>query len=114
MIVIDTKVTSHEVRACEVRARLSAGPELRTMWFMSLGVDPVASGTDAEWVGLGAGGALRGNRLEVRAVVMDVGAGVGELGCMLDVEGAERTLLELRSAAGSGDVAVYSLVVVFQ
>lgn len=114
MIVVNTRLLSHDVNEAEVRARVLVEGTLRVIWSMSLGVDPVAKGTSADWVELGQGRALRGNRLEVSAVVMDIGEAPDELVCVLHVEGPELTCSEMRHAGNHGDAAAYSLAVLFQ
>jgi hypothetical protein len=114
MIVVNTRLLSHDVTDAEVRARVLVEGTTRVIWSMSLGVDPVAKGTSGTWVALGSGRALRGNRLEVSAVVMDVGEVEDDLVCVLQVEGPELTASEMRHAAGHGDAAAYAMAVLFQ
>lgn len=114
MIVVNTRLLSHDVNDAEVRARVVVEGTTRVIWSMALGLDPVAKGTGSDWIDLGNGRALRGNRLEVCAVVMDIGEVPEELVCVLQVEGPERTCSEMRHAGNHGDAAAYSLAVLFQ
>jgi hypothetical protein len=114
MVIVDSVLTSHDVSDGEVRARVTVGETQRGVWTMALGVDPVAKGTDSRWIDLGSGKSLLGNRLEVSAVVMDVGESPEELCCAVEVVGRAHTVLELRRAAGHGDGAAYWLSVFFR
>lgn len=114
MIVVDTRLLSHDVNEAVVRARVLVEGTQRVIWTMSIGVDPVAKGTDARWIDLGGGRALHGNRLEVSAVVMDIGEVTDELVCVVQVDGPELTQAEMRHAGGPGDAAAYALAVLFQ
>lgn len=114
MLVVDRRLLDHGVEEEAVRARVSVGASQRVIWSMALGVDPVAKGTDAQWVDLGEGPELRGNHLDVTAVLMDVGDAAEELTCIVEVEGPERTMAELRRGGGHGDAAAFVVTVVFR
>ena len=115
MIVVDTQLTCHDVVSeAPVRARVRRGAAQRSIWTMSLGVDPVAAGTEAQWIDLGAGEQLRGNRLEIRAVLMGVEGSCEELACAVEVEGPGRTCVELRRPGSHGDIAAFVLSILLQ
>jgi hypothetical protein len=115
MIVVDTQLTCHDVmNEAPVRARVKVGASQRSIWTMALGVDPVAAGTEAHWIELGAGEQLRGNRLEVRTVLMDVEGSGEDLTCAVEVEGPGLTRFELRRPGSHGDIAAFVLAVLLQ
>jgi hypothetical protein len=115
MIVVDTQLTCHDVvNEGVVRARVKVGPSQRSIWTMSLGVDPVAAGTEPQWIELGVGEQLRGNRLEVRTVLMDVEGSSEDLSCAVEVEGPGLTCVELRRPGSHGDIAAFVLAVLLQ
>jgi hypothetical protein len=114
VIVVSTRLTSHDVSQEPVRARVLVGPTQRAIWSLALGLDPVAKGTGSEWIELGKGTELRGNRLEVSAVVMDVDDASEEVVCAVEVEGPALTRLEIRHAMGHGDSAALAVTVLFQ
>lgn len=114
MLFVDRRWVGHVVGDAAVRARLLVGASQRVIWSMALGVDPVMKGTDAQWVDLGEGASLRGNHLEVHAVLMDVGDAAEDLTCIVEVEGPERTTAELRRQGGHGDAAAFVVAVLFR
>jgi hypothetical protein len=115
MIAVDTQLTCHDVVSdAPVRARITVGASQRSIWTMALGVDPVASGTESCWIDLGAGQQLRGNRLEVRTVLMDVEGSSEDLICAIEVEGPGLTRVELRRPGNHGDIAALVLAVLLQ
>lgn len=114
MLVVDRCLLDHGVGDGTVRARVSVSATQRVIWSMALGVDPVAKGTDAQWVELGSGTELRGNHLEVVAVLMDVGDTAEELTCIIEVAGPEHTMAEQRRGGGHGDAAAFAVTVVFR
>lgn len=115
MLAVETRIACHDVQPdAPVRARVSVAPSQRSIWTMALGVDPVAAGTEARWVELGPGSALRGNRLEVRVLLMDVEGGAAELACALEIEGPTLTRVELSRAGGHGEGAAFALAVLLQ
>jgi hypothetical protein len=115
MMIVDSRLTSHEVGAdSEVRVRVTVGATQRGVWTVALGVDPVDKGTDSRWVALGSGKSLRGNHLQVSALVMDIGDATDDLQCAVEVAGTVTTVVELRRPAGHGDGAAYSLSVLFR
>lgn len=115
MLAVETKIACHEVdHDAPVRARVSVAPSQRIIWTMALGVDPVAAGTDARWVDLGPGHSLRGNRLEVRTLLMDVEGGAAELSCAFEIEGPSMTRVELCRTGGHGEGAAFVLAVLLQ
>lgn len=115
MLAVETKIACHDViHEGRVRARVVVGPSQRSIWTMALGVDPVAAGTEARWVELGPGHLLRGNRLEVRTLLMDVEGGAAELSFALEVEGPDTTRVELRRPGGHGEGAAFALAVLLQ
>ncbi len=112
--ISDVKVALHDVQGgVVVRARVIIGDGQRGAWTMLLGATPIAKGTEPAWVTLGDGAGLRGNHLEVSAVVMDVRDETDRLCITVDVQGPGSTEVVVAHHGNHGDCAAYSVLVVF-
>ena len=113
----ETKVHTYEVGAATTRritARVTIGEGQRGGWAAFLDDRLLQKGSGARVLGLGEAGALRGRRLLINSVVIDVRPETNRMSVTTQIKGGRRELVARHKNVGDdGATANYVTVVLF-